>query len=164
MRFRLRFLAYPPLALSILFLTASGKELRTPLGNDPVVHAARVPLVPGDPARQVIGRLRYLGGVRLASPDLAFSGYSALNVEGDRFTLLSDRGNVVQFRMGADWRPVDVRFVDLPGGPGTSAYKGDRDSESLARDPVTGEFWVGFESHNAIFRFDRDFRAAEANA
>ncbi|SFK00245.1 hypothetical protein SAMN03159338_2930 [Sphingomonas sp. NFR04] len=164
MRFRLRFLAYPPLALSILFLTASGKELRTPLGKEPVMHATRVSLVPGDPARQVIGRLRYLGGVRLTSPDLGFSGYSALNVVGDRFTLLSDRGNLVRFRMGADWQPFETRFADLPGGPGTSAFKGDRDSESLARDPVTGTFWVGFESHNAIFRFDRDFRATQGRA
>lgn len=164
MRFRLRFLAYPPLALSILFLTASGKELRMPLGDLPVVDATPVPLVPGDPARRVNGRLRYLGGVRLTSPDLAFSGYSALSVDGDRFTLLSDRGNLVRFRMRGDWRPTDVRFADLPGGPGVSAYKGDRDSESLAHDPATGEFWVGFEAHNAIFRFDPVFRRTQGVA
>ncbi|MET3712437.1 hypothetical protein ABIC65_003149 [Sphingomonas trueperi] len=158
MRFRLRTLAFPPLALSILFLTASGKELRTPLGTDPVMQVARVPLAPDDPARQGIGRLRYIGGVRLTSPDLGFSGFSALSVVGDHFTLLSDRGNLVQFRMGTDWQPAHVRFAEVPGGPGSSAFKGDRDSESLTRDPVTGEFWVGFESQNAIFRFDRDLR------
>ncbi|WP_333573168.1 esterase-like activity of phytase family protein [Sphingomonas sp.] len=164
MRFRFRLLAAPPLALSVLFMSASGPELRTPLGKDPVMHAARVPLVPGDPARQSIGRLRYLGGVRLTSPDLAFSGYSALNVAGDRFTLLSDRGNLVRFRMGADWRPFDIRFDDLPAGPGQSAYKGDRDSESLTRDPATGDFWIGFESLNAIFRYDSEFRKRLSSA
>ena len=71
MRFRLRYLAFPPLALSVLFLTASGKELRTPLGDHPVVHAVSVPLVPGDASRHQIGRLRYLGGVRLTSPHLS---------------------------------------------------------------------------------------------
>ncbi len=29
---------------------------------------------------------------------------------------------------------------------------------------MTGAFWVGFESHNAIFRFDRDFRATQGRA
>ncbi len=158
MRFRLRYLAFPPLALSILFLTASGKELRTPLGDDPVMRAMPVPLVPGEPGRTTVGRLRYLGGVRLTSPDLGFSGFSALSVAGDRFTLLSDRGNVVRFRMGKDWRPFDIRFADLAIGPGASAFKGDRDSESLTRDPATGAFWIGYESTNSIFRYDSEFR------
>ncbi|OAN59222.1 esterase-like activity of phytase family protein [Sphingomonas sp. TDK1] len=165
MRFRLRTLALPPLALSILFLSASGKEPRTPLGTHPVVSATPVPLVPGDPTRRTIGRLDYLGGVRLTSPDLGFSGFSALSVTGDRFTLMSDRGNVVRFRMGADWRPREPHFIgELPAGPGTSVYKSDRDSESLAHDPKTGAFWVGFESHNAIFRYDSTFTRAPARA
>jgi hypothetical protein len=158
MRFRPRFLAIPPLALSVLFLSASGKELRTPLGTNPVMRAERVPLSPSDPARKMVGRLQYLGGVRLTSPDLGFSGFSALSVVGDQFTILSDRGNLVRFRMGGDWRPSEVQFADLPAGPGTSAYKGDRDSESLTRDPATGQYWVGFEAHNTIFRFDPTFR------
>lgn len=157
MRIRLRLLALPPLALSILFLTASGGELRTPLGADPVMHAERVPLSTADPSRTRVGRLHYLGGVRLSSPDLGFSGFSAISVVGDQFTILSDRGNLVRFRMGGDWRPFDIRFQDLPAGPGASAYKGDRDSESLTRDPATGQFWVGFEGHNAIFRYDAAF-------
>lgn len=158
MRFRLRLLALPPLALSTLFLSASGKEPRIPLGWRPVMHAVQVPLAPGDPALRAVGRLHYLGGVRLTSPDLGFSGFSALSVVGDHFTLLSDRGNLVRFRMGADWRPFDIRFADVPAGPGASAYKGDRDAESLTRDPATGRFWVGFESQNMIFRFDPRFQ------
>lgn len=158
MRFRPRFLALPPLALSILFLSASGRELRIPLGANAVLHAVRVPLVPGEPGRTALGRLRYLGGVRLTSPDLGFSGFSALSVTGDRFTLLSDRGNLVRFRMGRDWQPIEARFSDLPAGPGNSAFKGDRDAESLTRDPATGDFWIGFESRNAIFRYDSEFR------
>lgn len=157
MRFRLRLLVLPPLALSLLTLSDSGKELRIPLGPQPVMRATPVPLVPGDPGVRRVGRLDYLGGIRLTSPDPGFSGFSALSVIGDRFTLLSDRGNLVHFRMGGDWRPFDLRFGELPAGPGASAYKGDRDSESLARDPATGTFWVGFESHNAIFRFDSAF-------
>ncbi|WP_010543696.1 esterase-like activity of phytase family protein [Sphingomonas elodea] len=160
MRFRLRLFALPPLALSILFLTASGRELRTPLGSRPEMRAERVPLAPGDPGRTTVGRLRYLGGVRLTSRDLGFSGFSALSVAGDSFTLLSDRGNLVRFRMGSDWRPFDIWFGDLPAGPGIGAFKNSRDSESLTRDPATGQFWIGFESKNAIFRYDSAFRMA----
>lgn len=161
MRFRLRFLAYPPLVLAVLFLTASGSELRTRLGAVPQMDVRPVSLVPGDPARTKLGRLTYLGGVRLSSHDLGFSGFSALTVEGDRFFLLSDRGNVVRFRMGADWKPFDLRFGEVPAGPGIAAFKGDRDSESLVHDPATGSYWVGFESHNAILRYDSTFSRAE---
>lgn len=164
MRFRLRLLAFPPLALAFVFLTASGKDPRIPLGDRPVMEAVPVPLAPGDLSRQTVGRLRYLGGVRLTSPDLGFSGFSALNVVGDRFTMLSDRGNLVQFRMGRDWRPFDIRFANLPGGPGVGSVKGDRDSESLAHDPVTGKFWVGFEGHNAIYRYDSGVTRSDSHA
>lgn len=161
MRSWLRIVAFPPLALALLSLSASGKVLRTPIGRMPVMAAQPVPLAPGDPARTRIGRLRYLGGVRLTSPDRGFSGFSALQVIGDQIVLLSDRGNIVRFRMGADWQPFDIRFGEVPNGPGIAAFKGDRDSESLTRDPVTGKFWVGFESHNAIWRYDAGFRHGE---
>ncbi|KTF70363.1 esterase-like activity of phytase family protein [Sphingomonas sp. HT-1] len=158
MRPWLRTLAFLPLIVASLSLGASGKALRTAIGSTPRMAAQPVQLAPGDPARTRIGRLAYLGGVRLTSPDRGFSGFSALQVIGDAFVLVSDRGNVVRFHMGADWRPFDIRFGELPNGPGISAYKGDRDAESLTRDPVTGKFWVGFESHNVIWRFDADFR------
>ena len=37
----------------------------------------------------------------------------------------------------------------------------DRDAESMALDPATGRRWVGFESANQIWRYSRDFTAAE---
>jgi hypothetical protein len=165
MRFRFRYLLYPPIALAALMLGSSGKALRIPLDSrHPVFSADRVPLAPGDPARITDGRLTYLGGVRLSSADLGFSGFSSLAVVGDSFTLLSDRGNLVRFRMGADWRPFAIRFSELPVGPGIASSRGDRDSESLARDPVRGTVWVGFEGHNAIWRYNADFTRGEAVA
>ncbi|MHA6718162.1 esterase-like activity of phytase family protein [Sphingomonas sp. RS6] len=162
MRFRFRYLFYPPVALVALSLCASGKEPRIPLDSrHPVFSAVRVPLAPGDPARIVDGALTYLGGVRLSSRDLGFSGFSSLAVTDDSFTLLSDRGNLVRFRMGADWRPFDIRFSELPRGPGIAARKGDRDTESLAHDPTTGRFWVGFEGHNVIWRYNAGFARGE---
>lgn len=138
-------------------------ETRLPLLDaDAQMDAARVDLDPHDPARRRVGRLLFLGGVSLTSRDPAFGGFSALAVDGDRFTLLSDGGNVVRFRMGHDWRPHGLVFWNLPAGPGTGWDKRDRDSESLAVDPATGRVWVGFENSNAIWRYAPGLARAEA--
>lgn len=135
-----------------------GPRLR-PAGQ---ISATPVALDPDDPARRTVGWLTYLGGVALDSRDPAFGGFSSMTVVGDRFTLLSDGGGIVQFRMGPDWHLGDVRFANLPDGPGTGWEKRDRDSESMAVDPATGTVWVGFETYNSIWRYAAGFRRAEA--
>ena len=144
------YLAFP--LLLTLSLTASGFDPRPVLG-EPDMQATRVALDPGDPARVRTGRLTYLGGVRLSSRDSAFGSFSAMLLEGDRFTLVSDRGNVVRFRMGADFVPREIAFADLPGGPGRGWLKRERDAESMARDPATGKVWIAFESASTIWRY-----------
>ncbi|MBB3911369.1 esterase-like activity of phytase family protein [Sphingomonas desiccabilis] len=139
----------------------TGTIPRQILGKHPNVTARQVPLRAGDPQDRRVGALTYLGGVQLTSRDRAFGGFSALRVEGDRFTLLSDFGSVVRFRMDPDWQVSEPEFLSLPGGPGTGWEKRDRDSESLAVDPATGRLWVGFERANAIWRYSADFGAAE---
>lgn len=122
--------------------------------------AQRIALDPADPARRRVGALTFLGGVALDSPDLAFGGFSALHVTGDRFTMLSDGGGIAWFRMDGAGRVDDVRFADLPSGPGGLWKKADRDSESMAVDPATGTIWVGFEHWNAIWRYAPGFARA----
>ncbi|MET0307774.1 MAG: esterase-like activity of phytase family protein [Sphingomonas sp.] len=160
---RLGFLKFSVLLL-FLVPESSTSALRGRIGDVPNMRAIRVPLDPSDPARVRLGPLTYLGGVHLVSSDLVFGGFSAMQLQGDRFTLLSDRGYVVQFRMGADWRPRAIRFVNLPVGPGTGAFRSERDTESLALDPATGKFWVGFEARNAIWRYDNSFSKGDASA
>ncbi len=139
-------------------------EQRLPLFEGaPPVSVRRVELNPHDPAQRRVGALTYLGGITLASRSPAFGGYSSLHVTGDRFTLLSDGGNILRFRMGADWRPHEWRFDNLPAGPSTGWMKSDRDSESLAVDPRTGQLWVGFENFNQIWRYAPDFARAEGH-
>jgi hypothetical protein len=123
-----------------------------------------VSLDPARPQRTQVGALTFLGGIALKSHDPAFGGFSSLTVVGDRFTLLSDGGTFAQFRMDGDWRPRDIRFGNLPAGPGQGWAKEDRDSESMTRDPVTGDLWVGFENWNAIWRYAPDFARAEGAA
>lgn len=117
-----------------------------------------------DPGRVRIGRLTWLGGIALASHDPAFGGFSSMRVVGDHFTLLSDGGNFIDFRMDRRWRIGDLHFASLPDGPGTGWDKADRDSESITSDPATGQVWVGFEAYNAIWRYSAGFARAEARA
>lgn len=117
-----------------------------------------------NPQRRQVGRLTWLGGVALASDDPAFGGFSSMRIAGDRFTLLSDGGNFIDFRMGKSWRIGDLHFGNLPDGPGTGWQKEDRDSESMTSDPATGQIWVGFEYYNAIWRYSAGFGHAEARA
>lgn len=159
---RLGFLKFGVLLLALV-PDSSMNALRGRLGSVPAMSAIRVPLDPSDPTHVRLGALTYLGGVRLVSPDRIFGGFSAMQVQGDRFTLLSDRGNIVQFHMSSDWRPHAIRFADLPSGPGTGALRDDRDSESLTSDPATGKFWIGFEARNAIWRYDRGFLIGEGS-
>lgn len=128
------------------------------------IAAHRVLLDPRDPKRVKLGGLTFLGGVYLTGPAPAFGGFSGMTVAGDRFTLLSDGGNIVSFRMGADWQVREPRFAELPDGPGRGWQKSERDSESLTRDPATGQLWLGFERANEIWRFAPGFARAEARA
>src|SRR4051812_40315631 len=91
------------LAVLILLLcqmSASGEEPGLFFDGKARMSATRVPLDSADPARVGVGALTYLGGVRLTSPQASFGGFSSMQVLGDRFTLLSDGGHIVQFRMG----------------------------------------------------------------
>ncbi|MFL9840761.1 esterase-like activity of phytase family protein [Sphingomonas sp. ST-64] len=151
--------------LLLLFLPDWSGDTRLPLlSRMAEIRAERVALDWRDPARVKLGGLIYLGGVALTGPDTTFGGFSAMLIEGERFTLLSDGGNIVRFRMGADWTPRAVQFAELPDGPGRGWHKRERDSESLTRDPATGQLWVGFEWANAIWRFSPGFERGEAHS
>ncbi|ODP38688.1 esterase-like activity of phytase family protein [Sphingomonas turrisvirgatae] len=149
--------------LSVLLLFAflpsySGEERLTLWPSHFGIEATPVDLDWRDPSRKQLGQLTYLGGVQLTSAVYGFGGFSAMTVDGDRFTLLGDGGNFVRFRMGADWRVSDMVSGALVDGPGPGWRKLERDSESLTRDPATGTLWVGFERANQIWRYDPDLR------
>lgn len=149
--------------LLLLFLPSWSGDERLPLLPERAhMRADPVTLHRDDAKRLRIGGLTFLGGVRLTSPATAFGGFSAMMVAGDQFTLLSDGGNIVSFRMGEDWQPRDLRFANLPDGPGRGWHKADRDSESLTVDAATGRLWVAFEDSNEIWRYAPGFARAEA--
>lgn len=151
------------LLLAYLLMPAwSGHERSPLLGADAQIVATPVALDPRDPAATRVGDLVFVGGVQLSSPDTAFGGFSALHVAGDRFTLLSDSGNIVRFRLDRRWRLREPSFAELPDGPGRGWNKRDRDSESMSVDPRSGAIWVGFETSNQLWRYDSALRRVQA--
>ncbi len=128
----------------------------------PVIRATAVPLDRADPARVRLGGLRYLGGWELTSSDPAFGGLSTMVWRDGRLLAVSDAGTIfdIGFVRGV---PTGRVIGPLPAGPGTGETKADRDSESMTIDPATGRLWVGFEVHNAIWRYDPAFRQSEAH-
>lgn len=150
--------------LFLLFVPDWSGHARIPLlSADPAFTVERVPLDTADPARSRVGDLVYLGGVRLRSRDPQFGGFSALSVAGDRFTLLSDSGDIVRFALDPQWQVHDRSYAELPDGPGTGWEKRDRDSESMSVDSRTGAVWVGFENANALWRYDSQLAHVEAH-
>lgn len=148
----------PPLFWSILLLLLGvpgwSTVPRLPLlGARALFTATPVVLCPDSPGNIRVGALVFDRGYRLRSPDPAFGGFSSLIVEGDRFLLLSDGGNIVRFRLDSRGHLSDRSFAELPDGPGIGWEKSDRDSESMTRDHATGQIWVGFENANAIWAY-----------
>jgi hypothetical protein len=144
---------YPLMILLALFCQWSGTPERPMLGADADLTATPVLLDPANPARVKVGALTFLGGVDLTSRDLAFGGYSSMTIDHGLFTLLSDGGTIVRFRLDDRFRLSARQFGDLPIGPGTGWRKEDRDSESMTLDRVTGQAWVGYERVNQIWRY-----------
>ena len=152
------------LLLVLLLVPEGSRPVHRPvLGPVADVRATPVALDRDDPHRVRVGDLVWLGGVHLTSRDPAFGGFSSLAVAGERFTVLSDGGNIVRFVLARDWRLHEATFADLPAGPGTGWSKRSRDSESMSVDPKTGAIWVGFENYNALWRYAPGFARAEAH-
>jgi len=126
----------------------------------PVAVAARpVPLDPTDPARDHIGRLRYMGGLELTAADRRFGGLSAMRFLPDgRLLTLSDEGSWIALalreagdRLTGIGPATLARMPDLTGRPLRARVQSD--SEALELD-TDGARIVGFQRENRVWRFD----------
>lgn len=117
-----------------------------------------------DPKVQTEPELALRGGWVLVSKDPGFGGLSALLTDGHEFTALSDSGLLVHFGMDDAGHVSGTRIDPLPRGCAADAFKADRDSESMTRDPATGALWIGFEWRNAICRADASLKRADGLA
>lgn len=151
--------------LMLLFVPKWSGHVRYEAPDPRLPFALRpVALFPGTPAERRFGALRYERGYVIEGNDMNFGGFSSILTDGRHFTLLSDGGDGIGFTLDAAGRLSRRYTFSLPNGPGAGWEKADRDSESLARDPATGQFWVGFETSNQIWRYAPGFARAETHA
>ena len=159
---------FPGLLLLLFLVQCLGGS--TPGAPSPVVSqhltiaSTPVGLDSSDPARRRLGELRYLGGWALTSDVRSFGGLSALDVDGNRVTALSDIGAVVRFRLGRFGRVSDADLQRVPSGCGPMVRKNDNDTESLAHDDMRHNWWIGMEWRNVVCRANRDFSSGQDTA
>jgi hypothetical protein len=121
-----------------------------------------VRLAADDPGRRDVGRLHFLGGWELSSPDRRFGGVSGLRVDGDQAIAVSDAGMVLTFPLPGASAAPRVRFLPVMDGPGPGRQRRTRDTEGIW---VEGsEVWLSFERQNAAWRYDRATLRGESGA
>lgn len=166
---RKRFLSLILLTLAALAVTAGERHFVRNVSQ--VIDAEPLPLDSTDPERNRTGSLTYLGGWELKSDNNDFGGFSALSRLPDgRFLAISDSGHMAGFRLsqrGKVTTIIDSFVAQLPGayarGPdGKVVGFEERDSESITSDPGYRHYWVGYENHGAIRRFNADFMRVSA--
>ena len=161
----MRRLLLSSLLLLLLVPGWSGDERRPLMDPGVPFRIEPVALYPGTPARRQLGALHFVRGYRLVSADPNFGGFSAMLTDavpgGRRFTLLSDAGEGVRFTLDAKGALHAPGFFALPRLPFGGWRGADRDSEAVARDPATGQLWVSFERHNALWRYAAGFARFE---
>lgn len=128
-----------------------------PVVGEPITITSTPVLLQADqPSRTRAGKLTLLAGWKLSAPhSRQFGGWSALRIQGDRFTAIGDYGSVLRFRLTRFGRATEARIDPLPQGCGRQDDKKQRDSEALAAAP--GGWWIGYEYVNRLCRVTPDF-------
>ncbi len=120
-----------------------------------------------EPARTKSGRLEFLRGWKMTSDNADFGGVSSmLALPDNRFFMLSDAGVLIGFTLDEQQDLAKRPFIaPLPDGPPVENEfaKQNWDAESLAYDPETGQYWVGYEHSHGIWRYGPSFARKEAD-
>jgi hypothetical protein len=122
-----------------------------------------LPFDPNRPSINRVGQLRFLKAWELGSGNQDFGGISALTALRDgRFIGVSDAGTLIGFGLTNDIRADRPFIAPLPESYGPGKTYRDRDSEGLAYDPQTGQFWVSYEANDMIRRFTPSFARSDS--
>jgi hypothetical protein len=145
---------------AVVGLYAAGPSLGVPELTAISVSAEARPLDAGTLGRDRVGRLRFLGAVRLASDHKSFGGISALlwEPECQRLLAVTDAGNwlvLAPAEAGGRLTGVEAAWLapllDDAGEPATR--KRLADAEALSRDPARGDTIVWFEGDHRGQRY-----------
>ena len=137
-------------------LMMPARDQRLEIASEPLA------LDTAQPDRRRIGALTLKGAWHLTSDTRSFGGFSALDVNGNQITALSDAGSILRFRFGRFGNASDASLVRVPERCGRVTHKYDNDTESLAHDPDRQQWWIGFEWRNVICRTNSDFTMGES--
>jgi hypothetical protein len=111
-----------------------------------------------NPALRRVGGLIFQGAWELRSRNDDFGGISALTALADgRFIGVGDAGTLIGFGLTLDQRTDRPFIAPLPDSQGPNKNYKDRDSEGIAHDPMSGQFWISFEANHAIRRYSSGF-------
>ena len=147
------------LALGIILAVLTVGGVRTIYPNHSQdISVRRLALNPDNAARRQVGALEFIAAWELHSRNEDFGGISALvSVGNNHFVGISDRATVIGFRLTNDGQ-IDESFIaPLPNLHGPNVSYKDRDSEGLAYDRDSGQYWVSFEGKHAIRRYSVSF-------
>lgn len=125
-----------------------------------LVTAVAVPLDEEDPGRRRVGALTFRRGWALSSDEPRFGGISAMGIEQDRVTAVSDAGVLLHFALPSGGRPQPLNVQPLPHGAGEDKAQHDTEAMLLRGDRA----WIAFERQNAVIRYRRGDWRAEAGA
>jgi len=130
------------------------------------IEASPIPLDGDDPARDALGPLHYLGGLRLNASDRRFGGLSALRWRDGRLYAVNDFGMFLALpimekgeRLIGLPQALVVPLPDMDGRPFSAKADGDSESLDMVRDcsaQAPGcvlSITVGFERNHRIWRY-----------
>jgi len=145
------------LGIGLAFVAVGG--VRTIYPNDSQdITLKPLALNPGNPAMRRVGGLEFIAAWELRSKNGDFGGISALTALKDgRFVGIGDAGTLIGFGLTNDATTDRPLIAPLPNLDGPEINYKDRDSEGIAYDPESGQFWVSFEAHHAIRRYSGSF-------
>jgi hypothetical protein len=143
--------------LVLAILAVGGVRIVYP-SNSQNIALRPLSLDPNHPGIRRLGDLIFLNAWELTSDNEDFGGISALTVLADgRFVGVSDAGTLIGFGLSNGDTMERPFIAPLPDKPLSGFDYKDWDSEGVAYNPGSGEFWVSFEANHAIRRYSRSF-------
>ena len=153
------------IAAALIFLVlgpAPGTDQRLPKTGTSAQRIVALPL--NYPAGRE-GRLHFVRGWRLRSPNAMFGGFSALAIIGpERLQFVSDGGYGVRLTLRSDGRVDGAHIGLLPVPADSPRRKSQSDFEAMAVDRASGTTWVALEGRNQIWRINPALTHIESRA
>lgn len=145
------------LGIGLAFVAVGG--VRTIYPNDSQdITLKPLALNPDNPTMRKVGQLEFIAAWELRSRNGTFGGISTLTALKDRrFIGIGDAGTIIGFGLTNDATTDRPFIAPLPNLDGPEFNYKDRDSEGIAYDPDSDQFWVSFEAHHAIRRYSGSF-------